>query len=281
MASYRHKRFERSKEPPVEFRIQPRDREILRDVSDYRFLSTEQILALYPTSGRNVRQRLQNLYHAGFLERPAAQKAFPNLSNHSLVYSLGEKGAAFLERRDFTKNKKFGSPYLAHALMVSEFRATLTLALRKYPNRPKVERWVQGYDLKDALASRGERPELVPDAFFTVRAERGALDFFLEADRSTMTQKLMLAKMRTYWKWQREKRFQKTLGIENFRVLTITPSDERAENLCRVTKQADDRKTGSNMFLFLSEKQYSLKKPEAVLSPIWASPRGEKHALLE
>ena len=87
--------------------------------------------------------------------------------------------------------------------------------------------------------------------------------------------------MRTYWKWHRGKRHEKTLGIQNFRVLTITKSEERAEDLCRITKNADDRRTGSNMFLFLSETQYSLKKPEAVLSPIWASPKGEKHGILE
>lgn len=281
MPLHHHKKFERSKEPPAEFRIQPRDHEILRDVADYRFLSTEQILALYPTSGRNVRQRLQNLYHAGFLERPEAQKAFLHLSNHSLIYSLGEKGAELLERKDFVKNKEVGFPYLAHAMMVSRFRTTLTLALRNHPSRPKIEHWLQGYDLKDELAVRGARPELVPDAFFTIRSERGALDFFLEADQSTMDGKRMLSKMKIYWKWWRTERHEKTLGVKNFRVLTITKSEERAANLCRVTKNADERRTGSNMFLFLAETQYSLAKPDAVLSPIWASPKGEKHALLE
>lgn len=71
------------------------------------------------------------------------------------------------------------------------------------------------------------------------------------------------------------------LGIENFRVLTITVNEERVENLCKKAREADERKTGSNMFLFLSDAHYSLTKSDALLSPIWTSAKGEKHALIE
>ena len=73
------------------------------------------------------------------------------------------------------------------------------------------------------------------------------------------------------------------MRIMNFRVLTITPSEERKQNLCRrVTKGADPRKQGSGMFLFASEKSYSLKEPDEVLAPIWVSPKDEvKQQLLE
>lgn len=280
MPQFRHKKFVRSGEPPEAFRIQPRDHEILRDLADYRFLSTEQILALYPSSPRNVRLRLQKLYQLGYLERPAAQKAFLR-ADHPLVYSLGARGAEFLERRDFVKNKEFGVPYLDHAIMISQFRVVLTLALKKYPTHPKIKRWWQGYELKDALKVRGQSPELVPDAFFTIEEHGDVLDFFLEADRSTMVRDKVLQKMKTYWKWHREQRYAKPLGIENFRVLTITPSQERADNLCETTKQADDRRTGSNMFLFLPKTAYSLDRPETILQPIWMSAKGERHALLE
>lgn len=278
MGVYR-KKFVRTDAPPENFRIQPRDRQLLEDVAEYRFLDMGQILALYEGGERNLRRRVSNLYHLGYLERPSAQKTLPAWS--SIIYSLGDKGKELLERKEAIRRKQVGFPYLSHAMMISQFRATLTLALKNYPSHPKIERWSQGYDLRDELASRGQRPELVPDAFFTIRGDDGARDFFLEADQSTMEGKRVLAKMRTYWKWHREKRIQKILGIENFRVLTITISEKRAENLRRITKNADDRQTGSNMFLFLSETQYSLKKPEAMLAPIWASAKGEKHGILE
>ncbi len=280
MALQRHKKFERSKEPPVNLRIQPRDLELLRDVSDYRFLDTGQILALHQGGKRQIRLRLASLYHLGYLERPASQKLFSK-GGSFLIYSITEKGAELISRKEFGKrNAQVSFPYLSHAMMISRFRATLTIALRSYPTKPKIERWEQGYDLKDILRSRGQSPELVPDAFFTIRDEKGALDFFLEADQSTMKHELMLNKMKTYWKWFKEKQIQKKLNIENFRVLTITKSEERADNLRRLAKNADYNKTGSNMFLFLSETQYLLEKPETILSPIWTSAKDEKHQLL-
>jgi hypothetical protein len=279
MPVHQNKKFVRSEKPPGNLHIQPRDLDILRDLAEYRFSSMEQILALHGGGMRNLQRRLRYMFHMGIVDRPDAQKSFP--AERFLIYSLGDEGRKLLSRKDIGRRKEVGSPYLLHAMMISQFHATLTLALRQYHTHPKIERWLQGYGLKDALASRGQSPELVPDAFFTIRDERGALDFFLEADQSTMAQKLMLAKIRTYWKWHREKKFQKELGIENFRVLTIAPSEDRAENLCRTAKQGDDKKTGSNMFLFLSETRYSLKKSEAVLEPIWTSAKGEKRGIME
>lgn len=279
MPVHQNKKFVRSEKPPGNLHIQPRDLDILRGLAEYRFLSMEQILALYGGGMRNLQRRLRYMFHMGIVDRPDAQKSFP--AERFLIYSLGDEGKKLLLLKDFGRRKEVGSPYLLHAMMISQFRATLTLALRKHPNHPKIERWLQGYDLKDALASRGQSTELVPDAFFTIRGDDGARDFFLEADQGNMSHKLMLAKMRTYWKWHREKKIPQMLGIENFRVLTIAHSEARAENLCQTAKQGDDRKVGSNMFYFLSETKYSLKKPEAILLPIWDSAKGEKHGILE
>jgi len=140
---------------------------------------------------------------------------------------------------------------------------------------------VQGNDLKVLLRHRGENPPLVADAYFVLETSEYKHPCFLEADRATMTEERFTNKLRMYWRHNREERFQPTLGVAHFRVLTITPNETRAENLCRAAKEADDRKTGSNLFLFLAETQYSLAKPEAVLSPIWASPKGDKHGVLE
>jgi hypothetical protein len=288
MARHTLKKFVRGKETTGLLRIESRDIALLTDLASYRFLNTEQIAALYNRGTRNLQRRLHDLYHSGYIDRPPQQN-LAGLSNRHIVYGLGVKGAEVLfadaerdERVRLVKqNRRTTFPYIAHALMISQFRATLTLALKEHPTKPKIEKWLQGYELKDALALRGENPELVPDAFFTIGEGDDALDFFLEADRSTMPRERVLEKMKIYWKWYREERQEKTLGIRNFRVLTITKSEERAENLRKIAKNADDRKTGSNMFLFLSETQYSLLKPEAVLSPIWASAKDEKHAILE
>lgn len=279
MASHQHKKFVRSKEPPGQLRIQPRDLAILADIADYRFLDAEQILALHPGSLRNVQNRLSLLYHSGFVDRPSSQKLFAR-SGKYFIYAIGDKGADLLSRERPKGEVAF--PYLAHAMMISRFRSVLSLALKKHADEPKLTRWVQGYELKDLLSARGEKTELVPDAFFSVEHKGDMLHFFLEADRGTMTRERVLDKMKTYWRWWRERRCEKKLEISRFRVLTIAPSEGRSENLRRITKDADTRREGSAMFLFASEKSFSLKNPEAILAPVWLSPKDDaKHHLLE
>jgi hypothetical protein len=164
--------------------------------------------------------------------------------------------------------------------MISQFRICLMLALKQRPD-VKLLRWVQGNDLKVLLQRRGETPSLVADAFFMLETNEFKYPFFLEADRATMPEERFTNKLRMYWRHNREKSFQPSLGVSHFRVLTITPNVKRAENLCLAAKEADDDRKGSQLYLFLSEAQYSLTKPEAILLPIWASPKGDMHGILE
>jgi hypothetical protein len=234
-----------------------------------------------------LKQRISLLFQHGHLDRPKVQKTAHLVSSH-IVYSLDRKGVDVLsgnaaEREGILRRVRevqHTSALIAHALMISQFRICLTLALKQRPD-VKLTRWVQGNDLKMLLKRRGENPSLVPDAFFMLETDEWKHPCFLEADRATMPEERFVNKLRMYWRHNREKRFQPTLGFEHFRVLTITPYEKRAENLCIAAKEADDRKTGSNLFLFLSEKQYSLTKPEAILEPIWASAKDEKHGILE
>jgi hypothetical protein len=208
-----------------------------------------------------------------------AQKLFARFGT-ALIYALGDKGAGLLSREKPKGEVAF--PYLAHAMMISRFHSILSLALKEHADKPELTRWVQGYELKDLLSSRGEKTELVPDAFFSVEHKGDMLHFFLEADRGTMTRERVLNKMKIYWQWWRTERCKEKLNITRFRVLTIAPSEERSENLRKTTKDADTRKEGSAMFLFAPETAFSLKKPEAALAPVWLSPKdGTRHSIIE
>ena len=264
-----------------------RDQALIRAVYEFRFLNTEQLVALHEGSRRGIVNRLNGLFRHGYLDRPKVQKTAHLTSSH-IVYSLDRKGVDVLsgganEREGILRRVRevqHTSALIAHALMISQFRVCLMIALKDRPD-VKLTRWVQGNDLKVLLRHRGENPPLVADAYFVLETAEYKHPCFLEADRATMTEERFTNKLRMYWRHNREERFKPSLGVAHFRVLTITPNETRAENLCRAAKEADDRKTGSNLFLFLAETQYSLVKPEAVLSPIWASPKDEKHGILE
>lgn len=48
--------------------LQPRDIRVLRDVGEFRFLNTPQILALHQGGERNLLRRLSSLFQHGYLE---------------------------------------------------------------------------------------------------------------------------------------------------------------------------------------------------------------------
>ena len=100
--------------------------------------------------------------------------------------------------------------------------------------------------------------------------------FFLEADRSTMpviSSNLLRTsyykKMVGYWTSWEKGLFEKTFGFKNARVLTITKSRGRIENMIDAEKKIDPKGQGSKMFLFLEGEKLKLDNPGAVLEKIW------------
>jgi len=285
VAKQKYKKFERSKTAP-KFRLSELDLKILQDLANYRFLDSRHILALHPeVSERTIQWRLQLLFHAGFLERPIFQ--FPQYQPPSyFIYTLGKKGVELLfsgekAKTSWAKKGKTVKPaFLWHSLMISNFRVILTLALKKKKDS-KLVSWREE-NLFDTVYLEGEKLPISPDAFFTIEDKNDWLHFFLEADRSSMEDKRFLAKMQGYWQWWKEEGHKDRFNISVFRVLTVTISEERKENLRQITKKADDSQRGSEMFLFACEKDYNLEEPESILKPIWQSPRDDKcHHLLE
>ena len=269
-------------------KLQPRDITLLRDVGEFRFLNTPQILALHQGGERNLLRRLSSLFQHGYLDRPLKQTS-AKLSSSHMVYALGRKGAELLskdakEREGIYRRVKEVErtlPLMAHSLMISQFRVCLSLAAKTHG--AKITRFTQGYDLKEMLRDvHGENPSLVPDAFFTLEEKGDVINFFVEADRGTMTAERFVNKLKIYWSWRSDERLKKKLRLARFRVLTIAPSERRSDSLRNAGKGGDPRGDGSLMFLFASETQYSLSDPKKLLEPIWKSPKDDTaHTILE
>jgi hypothetical protein len=275
---YLYKRF-RWNPMPKPFRLQPQDLEVLMQLADYRFLDTYQILALQPRGLRILPRRLQYLFHAGLVDRPPRQHDFLQPPG-PVVYGLGNKGAEVLasalevERGKVdwqTKNREAGLPYIEHTLMISRFRSSLTLALNSLKGA-NITTWQQGPQLKAEVKLKGQRLAVIPDGYFTIQHKGQQHHFFLEADRRTMTTKRYLRKLRACWLWWKTGGHQRKFSIPRFRVLTLTTSEKRKENLRTLAKLADDGKCGSPMFLFACEKSFELQRPSTILNPIWQSP---------
>ena len=273
-----NKRYIRTRNPKP-FRLQPGDIEIIRLIYEYRFITTFQIVALLPRGLRNLRRRLRYLFDAGIIDRPRAQYGFLNKPG-PMVYALGNQGADVLAKLSGkprgeidwrAKNREVKSPHIDHALMISNFHATLDLALRTDDQIIRLI-WEQGLNIKLTTSVAGRRVAIVPDAFFTLQANGLSFHQLLEADRSTMTAKRFQAKLTAYWQWFKDGGHRRDFGIPRFRVLILTISEKRMESLRKLAKNADDRKQGSALFLFGCEKNFSLDRPGAILEPMWQTP---------
>lgn len=282
MPKHKFKKFKRSEEE-LKLRLGNDELQIVQDLADYQLLDTEQIIALNPKlSKRTAQRKLQLLFHAGLLERPIAPSS-KYAPSDNFIYSLADKGVkqVFGGRKipSFWADEKESPRLFAHRFMISNFRAVLTLALRGQ-KQTKITRW-QNNDIKESILVEGERLPLRPDGFFTIEDKDDLMHFFLEADRSNMEHSRFLDKLRAYWHFWKEQKCQK-LGIKTFRVLTITISDQRKNNLAKDSKRADPQEIGSNIFWFACEKSYNLQNPNSILKSIWQTPKNDGvHHLLE
>jgi len=280
----------------VRFEFNPElDPEIIKLVYDYRFANSEQIAVGLGRSYQTVLRRLQKLFHWSYLDRIDPREKRKDRSE-KYAYALWQEGVTVLVNhcgidhakiqweRERNEVKNF---FVRHTLAVSQFRACLTAALREHP---EAELWFwmreNPQELKDYVYLRDgiqkKRLSIVPDGYFGIEDPGGRMYFFLEVDRSTMTNARFLNKMRAYWHWWKQGGHRRKFGIESFRVLTITTTEQRKENLRRRAKEADAKQAGSGIFWFASEESYQLKEPETILKPIWQTPRDDAmHHLLE
>jgi len=301
MEKHRSPRFSRvATVAPIQ--LTDRDRDIIRLIHRHRFLRSHHIAALLGSSEQQIVRRLQVLFHHGYLERPRAQiKFIEQGGSQPIAYGLGKKGGALL-RNELgiavnsdawgEKNNAVGRVFLDHALLVSEIMVSLELACRKHNvrllyedelvlpiKRKPFQWWVK--------ISGGTKLGVIPDAAFAIEYtdRNGQLQrahFFLEADRGTMpvvrkglAQTSFFRKLLAYEATWTNKVHQRHLGIQRFRLLTVTTIAARVQTLLEACSQL---KRGHGLFLFTNTS--ILEKD--LFSPVWRNGKtGELSSLLD
>jgi Replication-relaxation len=229
---------------------------------------------------REIRRRLQLMYHHGYVQRHKLADGEP------IAYTLGNKGADDLtlyygiDRKEIdwtTRSRESSERYIQHTLMVTRFRHALEVSLRDCPAL-KLESWEPGgaflakVTYQDTVRTRdGTRTQVVegtvkPDSLFLLTHSAKGIHYFPEADRSTMSNARYLAKLKSYYEfWATYVRDGKA-PIKQMRVLTITRSEERKQNLRQIADEISPE--AKNLFWFLCEKTY-LGNPQQVLAATW------------
>lgn len=280
----RRPRFERA--PARGMILTLRDREILRAVYRHRFLRSTHLIVLGDGSRQTTLRRLQLLFHHGYLDRPPMQLDWYVRGSEPLVYGLGKRGAEALAAegelkpgalRPETKNRDLSRLFLRHTLAVADVMVAFEVACRRReglrfipPEEVLAEaptatrrlrltfRWNVEVSEGGTLHSLGVEPDKIFGLRFAAEPEhRRQAYFFLEADRSTMPvtrkglgQTSFHRKLLGYRETWRQGLHRIHLGIPNFRVLTVTTSEERVRHLVAACASLG---TGRRLFLFADQ----------------------------
>jgi DNA-binding transcriptional ArsR family regulator len=292
-------------EAPRVMRVTARDLSLLGNIGRFRLASTSQLAALDGGSAQNVSRALLALWENGYVERPEAQVASRLLYEGSrpTIYGLTRKGAALLRQHGFDVRRRLldgidkargaGWRFVEHTVAVAEFMVRLELAARGRDDLRILER---GEILEDVPKSNRDRlvhveasirvggalrkNAVVPDALFGLRLNDEEESYFmLEIDRGEMpveryrnAQRTYFAKkMLTYYEANRQRRHVHDLGIENFRVLTVTMNAERVVRMLAALDGLTGGR-GSNMFLFTDQASVVASNP---LDLEWTSGKRE------
>ena len=269
-------------------RLTQRDYEIIQAVYSHRLLSAHQIEALLfskpdkPHSRRTICQkRLQLLYHHAYIDRlPMVMTLGEGRTPY--LYVLDNRGADLIAERTGLdrgtlgwrpKHNQLGPNFINHMLGVNDVRVVFErlaaweqfelvtwlddAEFRSAEYKDKLPFWVRGARIMKKY----------PDGFAQIQLpdQETATYFFVEIDRGGMSNKVWQEKIHAYLDFRVSGRAQQHYGTRNFRILTVTSSQARVNNL----KQATEQVNGDHYFWFTSQDNIDIWQPDTLFEQIW------------
>ena len=281
----------------------------MRQVARHRFLSTPQIADLLAAPEKKIIDRLTFLFTNEYLDRPLEHRKIFRAGGGSerMVYALARRGAQLLLEHggavdpslDWSrKNREATHRFIHHTLAIAEVRVGLVRAIRSRPGFELLEPeqlitqmpsatqamanpWLWKAHVTHNAVAR--EVSLVPDYAFAIRFPDGKRRACLvECDRGTMPidrtsldQTSVVKKFLAYTAGKRAKLHQRQFDWKAFRVLFITNTAERAQNL---TAAIRERVHADGHDLFLITDRASLIGADILAHP-WLDARGRTHSL--
>lgn len=299
------KRLVRPSDPP-RFRLTARDVAILAACAQFRFLSSTQIAARVGGSPQQVVRRLQYLFAHAFLDRPPSQ--FVHLAafvdgSFPLVYGLSGKGARLLREHGHQagldaahlgqNNRSATAPFLAHTLETAQFvldaEARCTDAGLAFLDQhrliattmpPETQALRDPLRLQVSCLGPNRRPTtiaVIPDRLCSIVRGSERTNYAVEIDRGTERIKNKFSlKHYAYLEAWRQDAFKAQWNFQRMRVLTITTSTARIDNMITAQRAATGE-TAPGLFLYTTSEKLAA---EGLLAPIWKSAKAENVSLL-
>jgi hypothetical protein len=215
------------------FHLAESDLPLLQYVYELRLATGEHLAALTGRSYKRTQERLAKLEAQRYLKRVThrPQKHVYVIGPES-VPLLIEHGYAPRELGDKRMRENELKPLgIQHAVFIADIHTKLILLARARSLR--VTTWTEGPSLWDRVTTSDNiEVPIRPDSRFAIEGPFGLAHFFLEADRGTMAHSRMREKIAGYAAYFRQKLHTKRYeGMETFRVVTVTETRKRANEL--------------------------------------------------
>ncbi len=236
-----------------------RDFEVFKLLREYRYLRSTYIHAFVGgASTTRFKERVGDLFHEGYLDRPNEQWQYADARNQPAVY---ESGAGAKRLVDYAEGAEIASRTILtgtyhrqfrHALLICEALASIDLGMRTNSNLRLIG-WSEILGRAPEATRLSPTPfrvpvpsggYLIPDGLFGIEYAQGdtkAYRFFaLEADRGTMPlsrsgtgQSSYLGKLAAYREIVEQRTYKTHLGISSFLILTLTTTEARVTEMLR------------------------------------------------
>lgn len=244
--------------------VQPRDFELLRELSVMRVADRDQIrIAAGFGSTTRVNTRLLALTRAGLLRRFFLGSG----GGRKAIYSLSVKGAQVIQvpfrglrrRQNETLIADFS---VQHQLSINAVYCGLKFGRMPVP-RVRFVNWLTFHEPVVPELS------LIPDGYVEFRTPSGIVASFIEVDLGHEGLAVWKEKTRHYLQFALSGKFERQFKQPRFRVLVIANS-ERRMNSIRATVATVTQK----IFWFATQ---DAAHGEKFFGPVWLRPTGEHH----
>jgi len=205
--------------------LQPRDRELLKELSTMRVINHAQAKIVGGFgSVDGASKRLRKLLHAGLLLRYFAGSG---PGRHAL-YSLSRKGASCAEVPMRGPRRPNGAVLVADFFVEHQMAVNAVYCALKFGVTPEgitFNRWIA---FVEPIA-----PDLrlIPDGYIEFAVRTVIFAAFLEVDLGNEPLRVWREKVRKYLELATSGRHRELLGVERFRVLVVAPSARRLDSL--------------------------------------------------
>jgi hypothetical protein len=245
----------------------PRDLTLLKTIALLRVIDREQAKAIGSfNSATRLNYRLAALRSLGLMKQffvglgPGTKKA---------VFCLTKGGAQVAgvpyQRTRFASDATVGfDPFLIHRVAVGDvYVAVMHKALR---DGVRASAW------KFFETPLTANTHLIPDGYFELHSGDAVRGMFLEMDMGTETARIWKKKVAEYLSFAVSGGFQERFGVPQFRVLVITTSAKRLQNLAKVISGITQK-----LFWLTTLEEFKTSGPWAA---IWSRPAdSNKHSL--